>query len=153
MHLFHIPQCNIQNRNFHISVLNGVLWDIRRALQDLWIYSVMVAFVEYFSVIQCGRMNWKFSSFSADHWEYFAEIFLNSSPLGQNCCQFTDNIFKCIFLNENVWISIMISLKFVPKGPINYILALDQIMAWCRIGDKPLFELILIRFPDAYMQH
>ena len=33
--------------------------------------------------------------------------------------QKTDNIFKCIFLNENVWISIKISLKFVLKGPIN----------------------------------
>ena len=26
--LFHIPQCSIQNRNVHISVLNGALWDI-----------------------------------------------------------------------------------------------------------------------------
>ena len=26
MHLFHIPQCFIQNRNVHISVLNGALW-------------------------------------------------------------------------------------------------------------------------------
>ena len=28
------------------------------------------------------------------------------------------------FLNENVWIAIEISLKFVPKGPINNIPAL-----------------------------
>ena len=28
MHLFDIPQCTIQNRNVHISVLNGTLWDI-----------------------------------------------------------------------------------------------------------------------------
>ena len=27
MHLFYIPQCNIQNRNVHISVLNGAMWD------------------------------------------------------------------------------------------------------------------------------
>ena len=47
-----------------------------------------------------------------------------------------DNIFKCIFLNENTWISIEISLKFVPKGPINNILALFQIMAWSWIGEK-----------------
>ena len=32
--------------------------------------------------------------------------------------------FKCIFLNENVWIPIEISLKFVPKGPIDNIPAL-----------------------------
>ena len=37
---------------------------------------------------------------------------------------FPDDIFKCIFLNENVFISIKISLKFVPKGQINNILAL-----------------------------
>ena len=28
MHLFHIPQCTIQNRKVHISVLNGALWDM-----------------------------------------------------------------------------------------------------------------------------
>ena len=28
MHLFHIPHCSIQNRNVHISVLYGALWDI-----------------------------------------------------------------------------------------------------------------------------
>ena len=51
---------------------------------------------------------------------------------------FPDYIFNCIILNENVWISIEISLKFVPKGPINNIPALIQIMAWRRPGDKPL---------------
>ena len=51
-----------------------------------------------------------------------------------------DDIFKCIFLNENVYISINISLKFVPKGPINNIPALVPIMAWRRSGDKPLSE-------------
>ena len=45
-----------------------------------------------------------------------------------------DAIFKCIFLNEDVWISIKISLKFVPKGPINNIPALVQIMAWRQPG-------------------
>ena len=53
---------------------------------------------------------------------------------------FVDDIFKCIFLNENVWISIAISLKFVAKGPINNIPALGLIMAWRRPGDKPLSE-------------
>ena len=55
-----------------------------------------------------------------------------------------DDIFKCIFLNENVWTSIQISLKFVPKGPIDNIPALVQIMAWRRPGDKPLSEPMLI---------
>ena len=54
------------------------------------------------------------------------------------------DIFKCIFLNENVWTSIQISLKFVPKGPIDNISALVQIMAWRRPGNKPLSEPMLI---------
>ena len=28
MQLFYIPQCSIQNRNVHISVLSGALWDM-----------------------------------------------------------------------------------------------------------------------------
>ena len=28
MHLSHIPQCTIQNRNVHIPVVNGALWDM-----------------------------------------------------------------------------------------------------------------------------
>ena len=37
---------------------------------------------------------------------------------------FADNIFKCIFLNENVWILNTISLKCVRYGPINNMSAL-----------------------------
>ena len=65
----------------------------------------------------------------------------------QNGRHFADDIFKCIFLNENVWILIKISLKFVPQGPVNNILALVQIMAWRRSGDKPLSELMLVSLP------
>ena len=64
-----------------------------------------------------------------------------------------DNIFKWIFLNENVIISIEISLKSVPKGPINNIPALVQVMAWRRPGDKPLSDLMMVKFTDAYMRH
>ena len=39
----------------------------------------------------------------------------------QNGRHFPDDILKWIFLNENVWIPIKISLKFVPSGPINNI--------------------------------
>ena len=52
-----------------------------------------------------------------------------------------------IFFNENVWISIKISLKFVPKGPIKNIPAMVQIMAWHRPGDKPLSELMMVSLP------
>ena len=62
----------------------------------------------------------------------------------QNCCHFTNNIFECIFLYEEiVWILFKISLKFV-KIPIDSIPALVQIMAWCRPGDKPLSEPMMV---------
>ena len=62
----------------------------------------------------------------------------------RNRRHFADDIFKCIFLNENVLISIKISLKFIPKGPINNIPTLAQIMSWCRPGDKPSSEPMMI---------
>ena len=62
----------------------------------------------------------------------------------QNGGHFQDDSFKLIFLNENVGILINISLKFVPKGPINNILALVQIMARRRVGDKPLSEPMVL---------
>ena len=65
----------------------------------------------------------------------------------QNGRYFPDEIFKCIFVNENAWISITFSLKFVHKCPINNIPTLVQIMAWRRPGDKPLSEPMLVRSP------
>ena len=62
----------------------------------------------------------------------------------QNCRHFADDIFKCIFMNENVWISLKISLEFVPKIPMNNIPSLVQIMAWRRSGDKPLSEPMMV---------
>ena len=65
----------------------------------------------------------------------------------QNGRYFPDDIFECIFLKENVLIPIKISLKLVPKSPINNIPELVQIMAWSRPGDKPLSEPMLVRLP------
>ena len=36
---------------------------------------------------------------------------------------------------------------FAPRGPINNILALVQMMAWRRPGDKPLHEPVMVRLP------
>ena len=63
----------------------------------------------------------------------------------QNGRHLPNNIFKCIFLNGNVWILTKISLRFVSMGPINNIPALVQIMSWRRPGDKPLSEPMLVR--------
>ena len=62
----------------------------------------------------------------------------------QNGRYFADDIFKCIFLNVNAWISLKISLKFVPRVRINNIPSLIQIIAWRRPGDKPLSEPMMV---------
>ena len=59
---------------------------------------------------------------SKNTWFWFviigAVIGLLLSP-GQNGRDFADDIFKCIFVNEKFCISIRISLKFVPNGPVD----------------------------------
>ena len=70
--------------------------------------------------------------------------FINTLRPRQNGRRFADDTVKRIFLNENVRISIKISLKFVPKGPISNIPALVRIMAWRRSGDKPLSEPMMV---------
>ena len=56
------------------------------------------------------------------------------------------------FFNEHVWISIKISLKFVPKGPIDNNLMLVHVLAWCRTGEKPFPNQMLTQV-TAYMRH
>ena len=74
---------------------------------------------------------------------------LNTLRPRQNGRHFPDAIFKWIFLNENVWMSNKISLKFVPKVTINNIPALVQIMAWHPSGHKPLSEPMM----DSLLTH
>ena len=64
-----------------------------------------------------------------------------------------DDIFNCIFLNENDRSSIETSLKYIPRSPIDNKPALVQVMAWRRTGDKPLPGPTMTQFIDAYMRH
>ena len=94
-----------------------------------------------------------------DVWGVFCEVKLlfmfsfNSFWPRQHGWHFPDDIFKWIFLNENIWILIKILSNFFHRGPINKTPALIQIMAWHRPGDKPLSEPMLTQFTDTYMQH
>ena len=65
----------------------------------------------------------------------------------QEIRHFADDIFTCIFFNENCSILIKISLKYVRKGPIDNNRALVQIMALRRSGDKPLSEPMMVSLP------
>ena len=68
----------------------------------------------------------------------------------ENGHHFPDDIFRYICSNENVWISIKISLKFIP---INSVLVLVQIMTWHRTGDNPLLEPITASFAEGYVRY
>ena len=65
----------------------------------------------------------------------------------QNGRHFADDTFKRISMNENVRISINISSKLVPKGLINNIPAMVQIMAWRQPGDKSLSQPMMVSLP------
>ena len=81
------------------------------------------------------------------HWSSF-----NSSPPGQNGHHFRRQHFQMNFHDWKFCISIRISLRFVPKGPIDNKWALVPVMALHRIGDKPLPESMLIQFTDAALE-
>ena len=95
------------------------------------------------------------------HWgKYRRKLICREPPNDLNCVHtfdtlrprhngrhFSDDSFQYSFLNENVWISLKISLKNVPKVWINNILTLVEIMAWCWPGDKPLSETVMVSLP------
>ena len=81
------------------------------------------------------------------HWQIYSLMDINTLRPRQNGRYATDDIFKRIFVNQNIWIPIKISLKFVPKGSINNISALVQIMAWRPPGDKPSSEPMMVNLP------
>ena len=63
------------------------------------------------------------------------------------------DVFRCIFMNEKFGVLIEIVLMFVPSALIANYPALVKIVAWRRIGGKPLSEPMLTWFTDAYMRH
>ena len=70
---------------------------------------------------------------------------LNSLRPRENGCRFPDDIFKPIFLKENIWISIKISLKIVPKSPITNIATL--------VGLVPNKQQAIIWTNDGWITH
>ena len=86
----------------------------------------------------CQHCKW----ISTDDW-----IMVSTLRPRQDARNFADDVLTCIFLNENVWISLKIPLKFVLRGPINNIPTLVQIKARRRPGDTPLSEPMLVFVP------
>ena len=104
-----------------------------------WLCLTLCLFVLFFTMSNAIMVNilaynycsfkiyWAFSFVSYIKHFYIIQ-FVNSSP-GQNGCHFVDDIFRCNFVNEKCCILIEISLKFVPKCPINN----NQRQLWTRV--------------------
>ena len=60
------------------------------------------------------------------------DVWFNTSPPRHNGRQFANDTWKCIFISENVYDLIQISLTFVSKCPFDNMTALVHLMAWHR---------------------
>ena len=79
------------------------------------------------------------TSYRNAHLRFYS--FANTLRPRQNGRHFRDNIFKCIFLNENVLYSNKIHWSLFLRVQLTMLL---QIMAWHRSGDKPLSERMMV---------
>ena len=111
------------------TVMVAVMVEMEMVLAEM--VPVETAVPELVSVVYL--VTWKMG------WTWYMGC-LNTLRPKQNGQPFPDDLFKLIFVNENVWTSIEISQKFVHEGPINNIPALVEKMASRRPGDKPLSE-------------
>ena len=105
----------------------------------LWIVASILINLNYYhlkfcDVAQFSYPNWK-------QWDAITYPCLYTFRPRQDGRYFADDVVKCIFLNENMWISLKILLKFVPKGPIKNIPTLIQIMAWRRLSQPRMVSL------------
>ena len=137
--------------NFRHVIFNKILvidgWGISCEIALIW---MSLDFTDDQSTL-VQAMAWSCQATS----HYLSQYWPSSlSPYGVTRAQWVNTLrpskmaarwhLKLILLNENVCISIEISLKFVTRCPINNILALVQIMAWRRPGDKPLSEPMVV---------
>ena len=129
-----------------------IQWDLSRSHELLWVMS----FVQRNVIRNCDCQKNLGENIShkliclcinklGHHW-------LTHLPLGKMAA-ISQMYFQIQFRGWKVCFLIKISLKFVPKVSIENNPALVVIMAWYRIGDKPLSEPMLTRFSDTYMQH
>ena len=120
----------------------------------IYIYTYIYIYIYmYMMCVWCVCANNKAQTITVNHtfWITLFEHRHRSEHLSNTFCVEVSSapnvpmIYRRV--HENVWFPIKISLKFVPKGMINNIISLVQIMAWRRPGDKPLSEPMIISLP------
>ena len=114
----------------------------------------LIKYCEFLETIL--RFHWDAKSVGCQHYSHGSNVtsecgnttgLFNTLRPRQDRRHFADDIFTCIFFNENCCILITFSLKYVRKGPIDNNSASVQIMAWRRSGDKSLSEPMMISLP------
>ena len=90
----------------------------------------------YWSLRWHNTVCWAYMYFRINHYSVccFRACFNTLRPI-QNSRHFPDDIFKYIFLNENIWISLKFSLRFVSMVLIDHIFMRENmkaVKAWKR---------------------
>ena len=107
--------------NWIIIDVDNILSSIRQ-LDHYWLIINETHMIKYnrnvikIRYVSPNRCSWIYRSHIVASWYPFTPQTdpINTLSPRKNGRHFPD-IFKCIFLNENAWISIKISLKFLPK--------------------------------------
>ena len=115
---------------------------LRRVSQTVWCDSRFVP-SQWETALLCNAVSYWLGA-NLEWCLKLSGVGVNTLRLRQNGRHFPDDIFKCIFVNENVWILNTSWLKFVPTGPIDNNTTLVQIMAWYPTGDKPLSDPMMV---------
>ena len=106
---------------FHQFDFSRLQWNSCHFTKDIFKYIFLTDMYSNITEFQCYEYPIVNESTSV---QVMALNSVNTLRPRKNGRRFADDTFIRIFLNENVRISIKISLKFVPKGPINNIPAL-----------------------------
>ena len=104
----------------------------RWVLNKLWYWEYRKSKTHRFYVI--GGL----PTFRVSIMPYVHNSYVNTLSTEQNGHHFAEDIFKCTSVNKNAWKfhwSLWVPLENKPT--------MVQVMAWCRPGDRPLFESIL----------
>ena len=89
-------------------------------------------------------LQWKLGYFDSSFNKVCSQVSIRHKHIEARLPPFRTPHLKCIFLNENVWISLKISLEFVSMVRTDNITALLKIMTWRRPGDKLLSEPMMV---------
>ena len=97
----------------------------------------------YLQINDCNRFYMEVWKYNKVYQNCFFVHYLNTLRPTQNCRHITDDILKCMFLNENAWFLIMTSLMYALGGLIHNVAPLVQVMAWRQTCNKPLSEPVM----------